>query len=358
MATCRLELMGLHDASAYRWMSRLLKQHTSKQSHPDGRFLAGLNVPNKKPGEPLIEWASVLQQEFPEFPVCVHYSLKHQKVSSDPVSDFVQFCVEAASVGVDRILLVTGPRGPRFDTVSLLERLHGHHPSLGNLRIGVAFNACLPSQTERAAERERLLQKLKTGLVDDVWLNCGTDIVLLEEGVRFVRSVGTMLNLPRSVDMFGSVLLPNEAQLQQFRKRPWNGVYLGDDYLSSLAGMDYGTRAVLSVFHKHSVEPIFESKVRSQGDFVAMQSLMMPAISMSPPLGEECASAQDYRIDATHIDGEVVHGNGYPRRSCSRFYKTSYQSINADGKSGVEVSTTRRWSRKQPTTFYPLPASA
>merc|ERR1712151_1188985 len=97
-----------------------------------------------------------------------------------------------------------GPRGPRLDAVSVLERLKGQHPSPGRLRLGVAFNACLPTEVERAAERERLTRKLKTGLVDDVWLNCGPDPALLEEGISFARASARRLNLAGNLAMFGS----------------------------------------------------------------------------------------------------------------------------------------------------------
>merc|ERR1712137_858448 len=119
-----------------------------------------MGIPNKKPGEPLLDWARVVRQEVPELPVCVHYSLKHQRSQDDSVSSFVCFCQEAVKIGVQRVLLVSGPRGPRFDSVALLQKLQGRHPSPGCLRLGVAFNACLPTEEERNTERERLVRKI------------------------------------------------------------------------------------------------------------------------------------------------------------------------------------------------------
>lgn len=71
---CHLELMGLPDCRRYQELARgVLKTAYARD------LLLGLNVPNKKPGEPLYEWAGALRSELPHVKLCVHYSLKHQK---------------------------------------------------------------------------------------------------------------------------------------------------------------------------------------------------------------------------------------------------------------------------------------
>merc|ERR1711862_505915 len=72
---------------------------------------------------------------------------------------------------------------------------------------------------------------------------------------------------------------PNEAQLVQMRERPWNGVHFGDEYLGSLEGMDRLTRVVLATFASHGVDPIVESKVRSDEDVAKLQSLLEASAS-------------------------------------------------------------------------------
>merc|ERR1712178_514262 len=107
--------------------------------------------------------------------------------------------------------------------------------------------------------------KLKTGLVRDVWLNTGDDVTLLNAGISFVKATAGSLCTGSDIQIFGSVLLPNAAQLQQFRERPWNGVHFGEEYLSSLRGMERCTREVLKLYGKSGVQPIVESKVRTTG---------------------------------------------------------------------------------------------
>jgi len=266
MATCRLELMGLPDTEAYRRLARgILRRGAS--------LCSGLNVPNKKPGEPLLEWVAALRGELPSADLCVHYSLKHQRCRGDPAAAFERFCQEAVDAGAARVLLVTGPRGPPVDTVEVLERLAGRHPAPSRLRLGVAFNACLPSEAARVAECERLARKLRTGLVEDVWLNCGSEPALLAAGVSYARAAAEGLGLPVPA-VFGSVLLPNPAQLQQMRERPWNGVHFSEEYLASLEGMGRVTGEVLEAFRLGSAEPIVESKVRNDEDLRRLEQLL------------------------------------------------------------------------------------
>lgn len=220
-----------------------------------------------------MEWASVVAEEVPTRDLCVHYSLKHQRGSGEAAAAFEKFCQDAVTAGVSRILLVTGPKGPRFDAVALLEKMGGKHPAPGKLKLGVAFNACFPTEEARELERLRLVRKLKTRLVDDVWINCGSSKELVGQGALFVRSAAEEAGLPQ-VALFGSILLPNEAQLQQMRENPWGGVFLSEEYLSSLEGMTRVTQQVLAVYKGLGVEPIIESKVRTDQDLLKLKELL------------------------------------------------------------------------------------
>lgn len=272
---CYLELMGLADSAAYRRLARGVLQAAHAR-----RLLLGLNIPNKKPGEPLLEWCETLRHELPDINVCVHYSLKHQRSASNPVEAFADFCSKASSLGIARVLLVTGPRGPRLDAVQVLEQMQRRQFPLGSLKLGVAFNACLPTEAERIMEQQRLVRKLKTGIVQEVWLNCGDDVDLLDAGISFVRTTAESLNADLQNSIFGSVLLPNPAQLQQMNERPWNGVQFSPEYLGSLEGMMRCTQNVLKLYGEQGVQPIVESKVRNADDVSKLEYLLT---SLQPP---------------------------------------------------------------------------
>lgn len=328
-ARCQLELMGLPDASAYRRVCRSVLQSGL-------HLFSGFNIPNKKPGEPLLEWAHVLHQELPSSSVCVHYSLKHQKGNGDPTAMFQRFCQDAKSVGVGSILLVTGPRGPRFDSTAMLAKLQRDYCSEGPIRLGVAFNACLPSKEERMTEQARLVKKLQTGIVQDVWLNCGSDSYLLEEGVIYIRETASKLGL-KSVSVFGSVLLPNEAQLQQMRERPWNGVHFSDEYLDSLEGMARVTTEVLRTYHAHGVVPIIESKVRNAGDLQKLEALLVACLQT--PMHKEIRLESEDRVEANvNIERK--------RRAWTRREGRNTQGYPAAEDPGPEQRSARRWAGK------------
>lgn len=266
MGTCRLEMMSVPDAAAYRRMARGILPRAM-------RLISGLNVPNKRPGEPLLEWCRVLLQELPDVDVCVHYSVKHHRGEGEPATAFAQFCKEAEAVGVKRVLLCTGNGATPVNTLTVLERLRSR-PASKHFRIGVCFNAGIPDEKQRDAERQRLRRKLETGWVDEVWLNASSDAELQSQGVAVIQDAAERLHL-QDLKVFGSTLLPNDEQRRQMLERPWCSVHLSDVFLSSLTEMWRLTSEVLGVYREDEVEPVVESKVRTIEDVEKLQALLL-----------------------------------------------------------------------------------
>lgn len=332
--------MGLHDVAAYQRMAKgFLKQGL--------HLLSGLNIPNEKPGEPLLEWAAVVRSALPGVDLCLHYSLKHQRTRGDPVSAFETFCQQAADLGVARVLLVSGPNGPKLDAVGMLERM-AHHPAPGRLRLGVAFNATLLSEADREYERGRLARKLRTQLVQDVWLNTGSDTELLAIGSAAARGAAAEhLPNPQGVQLFGSVFLPNEAQLVQMRERPWNGVHFGADYLSSLGGMTKGTEDVLRVYGAQGVEPIVESKVRTAEDLGKLERLLQ-SYTFTPFVPSPAADVAPLEAAAP---AEVAHALAEVAQA--KVAETASPEAAIDGTCSQAAAVSpqkarRRWGSKTP----------
>jgi hypothetical protein len=174
-----------------------------------------------------------------------------------------------------------------------------------------------------------------------VWLNCGSDAQLLQEGILFAHSIPHSLNLPEDLALFGSVLIPNEPQLVQMREKPWNGVHFGDEYLGSLAGMEKLTRKVLELFGASSVVPIVESKVRSQDDVAKLKALMD---SLAQPHG------------GLHIPAQSADEEPEPVQS-----RSSGTASDLDHKAMVESADGTRWNgrwRQERASFYPQPRQA
>jgi hypothetical protein len=216
----RAELF-VKDATSLLSQSRLLY----------GFGATGINLPNKArmdaPLASLQALASGVLTPSQLSEVCPHYSIKFnsERAAEASLARFESFCESSAALGIRRLLLVSGSGSRTFDTIACLRAMRlpaAHCPG-----IGVAFNPFFPERTDRERERARLRLKLGTGRVSSVWLQLGSDVALLEEGLSFLRTLALERQL--SIELFGSVFLPSKRLLAQMRFRPWNGVFLSED---------------------------------------------------------------------------------------------------------------------------------
>lgn len=56
--------------------------------------------------------------------------------------------------------------------------------------------------------------------------------------------------------------------------RPWNGVFLSDEYLSSVEAAEAITTKILSVYSDAGVVPLVESAVTTDSDMLRLQALL------------------------------------------------------------------------------------
>ncbi len=75
--------------------------------------------------------------------------------------------------------------------------------------IYVAFNPYFPSKAAAAEERKRLTRKLDTGLVKGIYLQMGTDMEQLKQGLDFLKDASRNQH-GNHMDLFGSVFLPTK----------------------------------------------------------------------------------------------------------------------------------------------------
>jgi hypothetical protein len=64
------------------------------------------------------------------------------------------------------------------------------------------------------------------------------------------------------LDSAGSFFVPSKQLLAQMRYRPWSGVYLSDDYLSSVDAAEAITRGILRAYHRAGVVPLIETRIQ------------------------------------------------------------------------------------------------
>jgi deoxyribodipyrimidine photolyase len=209
--------------------------------------------------------------------VCPHYSLKFNSAganSAATLKNFEDFCREAARLHVRQCLLVSGSGSRKFDCVECLKSLR--LPPESRPAIGVAFNPFCPDRASRQREQARLRQKLGTGAVSAVWLQIGSDAALLSEALDFVQTLKQERQLP-ALRLYGSVFLPSKRLLAQMKFRPWNGVFLSSEYLSSVEAAEAITRGMLGVYHAHGVELLLESSISKREEWQAAVQLCAPS---------------------------------------------------------------------------------
>ena len=135
--------------------------------------VSGINIPNKaRQDAPLASLRSLAAELTPAqlAQVCPHYSLKFnaERSTAASLSRFEAFAEGAASLSVQRCLLVSGSGSRAFDTVEALRQLR--LPAERCPRFGVAFNPFFPDRAAREKERARLRLKVGTGRVASVWV--------------------------------------------------------------------------------------------------------------------------------------------------------------------------------------------
>ena len=262
----------------------------------------GLNVPQKSKAEPPLLALHALKAVLPQASMCnvvPHYSLKFSGAGSagKSLQAFEEFCTEAHALQVRELLLVSGSGSRQFDSLACLRAMR--LPTECAPGIGVAFNPYFPEAASRERERARLRDKVETGRVSSVWLQIGSDLDLLREGLSFVRS----LSVARPLNLHGSVFVPSRRLLAQMKSRPWNGVFLSDEYLSGVTAAAAITRSVVAEYNKCGVEVLVETALRTEDEWAHAAALLCPELSSAtttmPPAAESSVAVVDGTPSAT-----------------------------------------------------------
>ncbi len=130
------------------------------------------------------------------------------------------------------ILIVSGSTQRKVNSLTILEEQKVNanlflKDKKNSNQFGVAFNPFLSDQN-LDMEKTRLYKKLKTGKVNTVYIQIGTNLELLQSGLEYIRSINT------SVKIIICVLLPSQNLLNTWNFRPWRGVFLGSEFLGDL----------------------------------------------------------------------------------------------------------------------------
>merc|ERR1712070_750250 len=103
-------------------------------------------------------------------PLVAHFSLQYEGTNKGPdaeeksyqaFTDFMNAYGERIYAGGGEVLLLSGGKKGKLDTVKCLERMV--ESKIVRRKVGVAFNPYFPAEKELAAEFTNLRRKLKTG---------------------------------------------------------------------------------------------------------------------------------------------------------------------------------------------------
>ena len=165
-----------------------------------------------------------------------------------------------------------------MDSISALVSLK-NNPLFYNsdFSIGVAFNPFLPDFLFDE-EIKRLEKKLRSGIVNSIWIQFGTDISLLESRLDIIKSlIKSSLNINSKITeirLLGSILIPSKQFLARFKYRPWKGVYCSSEFLESV---DYANDLVvklLETYMNNDIQPIIETDTSTKFQLASLSKIL------------------------------------------------------------------------------------
>ena len=218
----------------------------------------------------LIDAVEFIGTYYQQFDVVYHYSFYHQfyKNKSYSYDKFIKFLEIIRYYKNKEILLISGSqKRNNFDVVDILEYLK---LDLRNqVKIGVAYNPYFEEIKELNIERERLFNKLNSGLINSIWLQFGSGFHNLIKEINFIREIKKS-----KVDIYGSIFIPSKQNLARFKFRPWRGVFLSKEYLDSLETSKIITKNIIEIYIDNKVIPLIESECSTEKQLTEVRNII------------------------------------------------------------------------------------
>ena len=124
----------------------------------------------------------------------------------------------------------------------------------------------------------RLKQKIKTGLVNSIWFQFGTNYNLFNSRFNLVEEIiyeATKNNsLNSKITLYGSILVPSRQFLSRFKFRPWRGVYCSPEFLQSVDFAQDVVSKILLIYRKYRICPIIETDTSNKNSLEALKNIL------------------------------------------------------------------------------------
>ena len=211
-----------------------------------------------------------IAKNFSEFNVTYHYSLYHQysKNKENSYLELTNFIKKLNLCKNFQILLVSGSNKKKnFEVINVLNDMRREENL--NVKVGIAYNPYLRKYFNLNSERERYEKKISTGLVNSVWFQFGTDINELEREVSYIKKSKKY----QGYNLYGSILVPSKQFISRFKFRPWKGVYISENYLSSIEEFCSFTNDLFRFYSENNITPVIETEFSSAGKLNYIQNL-------------------------------------------------------------------------------------
>jgi hypothetical protein len=199
----------------------------------------GVTITCKKTNLDTFMIISELQKYYPHLDITPTFSIaNHYEGSADKTyQKFLKSVAFAQTFDVNSFLLVSGNPRKKLDTIECLQRFSefrkwvvksSDNEQIKNLNswyFSIAYN---PFLKDMEKENSRLVKKLASNSIRNVYLQIGEDLVKMQKAVELILSINPKITI------WVSVLIPSQKLLTRMAFRPWGGVFLSTEYLSSL----------------------------------------------------------------------------------------------------------------------------
>jgi len=221
----------------------------------------------------LLEVVKYLGTNYKEIEVVYHYSLFHQysKDQNNSLNHLLKFIKLCRDFDNREILLVSGSRKKNnFEVTNILPQLKDE-----DIKFGVAYNPYFINKNDINLERNNLIKKVNSGLVNSIWLQFGSNLEALKKEIKFIKkNISDKSNILNSdIKLYGSILVPSKQFLARFKFRPWKGVYLNHDFLNSLEFSTSITKEIYKFYCEKNIIPLVETECCTLKQFNEVRNL-------------------------------------------------------------------------------------
>lgn len=234
-----------------------------------------VNLTDKTGLIPNLECVELIQSILPTSRIVPHYSFKnHTRKSVDEITNnFIEHITLASELGISELLLVSGSPRPHIDSIKGIELTNKiiEDYELAEIDISVAFNPFLEGELLEE-EHRRLHQKLSYPQVKKVYLQMGTKTSSLVKGVEFIK------NLRPDVEIYSSIIIPDNTFLTKFKYRPWRGVQIDEKYLSNLKNAQQKTQELIQLSSSLAIAVLYEFVTLQSTDVAEFKTLYLPQL--------------------------------------------------------------------------------